>query len=135
MKARRAAFGVAGLLPALVHGLNYGPMQQRRLARSPCLTQRLHATRNTKDQEVDSPVTEDSSRDILPSKFNLPWKSFLGGLVGGIALSVGLAVGTHVEDSDGLYESTALFSNILTEVENESDESYSYKRPILVLSP
>jgi hypothetical protein len=79
---------------------------------------RLYASRKNKDQEVDSPV--DSSGNAFPSKFYFSWKSFIGGLAGGVVLSAGLVLGTltaHVEDPDGLYESTALFSNILTEVE------------------
>lgn len=125
MRARLAALGILGILPVLLHGFTSSPMLQRRLARHSSSQLRLYAKRPSGKQGADEPSDQDSNGDLTPNP-NHPWKTgltFLGGVFGGVAVSAGVAYmlltalfTQEIEDPDGLYESTALFSNILTEV-------------------
>ena len=110
-----------GLLTLLAYGLQLPPsvLSQRTARLQRGLPQRVHVLRRSRErkQEADASLATDDSE--APRKPSLPWKSFLGGAVLGISVTMGLAFGTlhsELEDPDGLYESTTLFSSVLSEV-------------------
>jgi hypothetical protein len=128
MRARLAAVGLLVTLPAHLHGLNSGPALHHHRTKPSSSRARLYAKHPSAKQGANDPSDQNSDGDVTTSP-KLPWKTlftFAGGMVGGVVVSAGLAFGaltTHVEDPDGLYESTALFSNILSEVGLENKHS------------